>query len=441
MRPLPGVIAPRASERTVIGSASCPVRSCAPVRPPGINSDSPALAPGPEPSRFSYISFTSGPTNLAGCGRIVSLRLLCGFAPMVVHSGHSGTEQRDRYRTFLEPSIGTGRASKPPLSLGLEKTATSIGLPWPPPQPTGAQDVEWSRAWMPMGGIDPAAHYRLTSAVHGSGGDPAHPTVQGAYDKAKQAGTVRYLQAPYLAGSMGDGAGLDYRPTSSVSTTSLASNRQADLLREGESLLGNRLGQTASWTGARSLRSTPILQVPEPYLTTTASSYAMRPGADCQQHKLRSFITSPLVAGESRSLTSTPARCATAPLDGSTSLHNTRFLGVRDSDGGRLLIEVGATRAVAPSLPTKPTIPPPFLDAVKFVPSHPVTHNMATADATLTEATTIDPIALPRYPWPAENPVYTRHGCAAIHGITLPPCHVERAPPLPPSASGCLARA
>jgi len=298
--------------------------------------------------------------------------------------------------------MGTGRTSKPSLSLGIETTSSSIGLPWP--QPQGSEDVEWSRqVRMPMG-VDAADHYRLSSSIYGAG-ETSHSTVHCSYDKAKQAATVRYLQAPYLAGSISKGAGLDCRPTSSISTFSLASDRQADILREGESLLASRLVQTATWTGARSRRSTPILHMPETYLTSTTSSYAMSPGADCQQHRLRSFITSPLVAGMARSLDSMPARCSTAPIDGSASLHNTRFLGVRDSDGARRLIEVGKTRAT-PSFSAKPSIPP-SVNVIKFVPSHPVAHNMATADAMMTEA--IDPMALPRAPWPAECALCTRH--------------------------------
>ena len=30
-----------------------------------------------------------------------------------------------------------------------------------------------------------------------------------SFDKAKEAGSVRYLQAPYLVGAMGEGAGID----------------------------------------------------------------------------------------------------------------------------------------------------------------------------------------------------------------------------------------
>jgi len=45
---------------------------------------------------------------------------------------------------------------------------------------------------------------------------------------------VRYLQAPYLVGEMAAGAGIDARPVSSVSTFSLASERQAEILAGGE---------------------------------------------------------------------------------------------------------------------------------------------------------------------------------------------------------------
>jgi len=302
--------------------------------------------------------------------------------------------------------MSAGRTPKKSHSLGNENTSSSIGLPWPSSQ--DSQDVEWShQVKTPPIGVDTVDHYRLSSSVYGTG-DASLSNAHHSHDRAKQAATVRYLQAPYLAGSMGNGAGLDCRPTSSVCTFSLASDRHADLLREGESLLASRLVQTATWTGARSLRSSPILRVPEAYLTSTTSSYAISAGANCQQHRLRSFITSPLVAGENRSLDSMPERCATAPLDGSTSLHSTRFLGVRDSDGGRRLIEVGTARAPF-SLSAKSSTSRPSLRAIKFVPSHPVTHNMATADATMTEAAMIDPMALPRAPWPAECDVHTRY--------------------------------
>ena len=54
---------------------------------------------------------------------------------------------------------------------------------------------------------------------------------------------------------------------------------------------------------------------------------------------LRSFITSPLVPA--RTLNSQPPRCPTAPVDGSSALTYTRYLGVRDSDGGRRMINDG----------------------------------------------------------------------------------------------------
>lgn len=158
------------------------------------------------------------------------------------------------------------------------------------------------------------------------------------FTKAKESASVRYLQAPYLVGDMAAGAGLDARPTSSVSTFSLVSDKQAEILASGEQRLGERIANTTSWTMARSLRSKPITPSPEPYMTSTAASYKPRPPADSQQHRLRGFTTSQYVPA--RTLDSAPMGVSTPALATATALHATRYLGVRDSDGGRRLLEI-----------------------------------------------------------------------------------------------------
>jgi len=320
-----------------------------------------------------------------------------------------GTEHRDQFPLAMDAVIGHGSAAKPTLQVGSAKTSSLTGLPWPPQHTL--KEVSWARWPREPPTVAAEVHYRPVSAVHGSmPAEAFHRT--NSFEQAKPLKDVRYLQAPYLSGALRDGAGIDFRPPTSVSTYSMSSDRQADLLKEGEFLLNSRMGETVAWTANRSLRSAPISQGPEPYLTTTNASFKSRPVADSQQHVLRSFCTSPLVPA--RTLSSQPPRCPTAPIEGSSSLHFTRYLGVRDSDGGRRLIEVDTTGAPAPmpyKLPTEPLPMPDAPSGIKHVPSHPLTTNMAFADAMMTETRTIDPSStpLPRVPWPAECTLVTKH--------------------------------
>lgn len=347
-----------------------------------------------------------------------SSRALVVFGELLRGMVQSGTEYRDQYRKLTDALEGSGSASKPTLSLGPDKTASSIGLPWcsSAVQP----EVEWRRkVWAPVG-VPVDVHYTPSSRKVGSLPMKSFHLVP-AYDRAKEAGTVRYLQAPYLTGEMAHGAGIDHRPVSSVSTFSLASDRQAEILAGAEARLFDRSGQTAAWTANRSLRSAPITDVPDPYLTTTNQSYTLRPMADSQQHRLRGFKTSSFVL--ERSLDSTPARCPTAPLEGGTALHSTRYLGVHDSDGSRKLIEVDTTGAPAATnawkLPTEPMEPPPLPQPVPYVSSHPSTHTQDTARKVAMSASELaDPTATarhvaslrePRQPWPAAAAITLKH--------------------------------
>jgi len=329
----------------------------------------------------------------------------------------SGTEHRDQYRTFYDASVGSGSAQKASIAPGPEKTSTMIGLPWC--NSSVPKEVPWShKVWAPVG-VAGNVHYRPTSSSIGSAAQKPYHMLP-AFEKPKEAASVRYLQAPYLVGDMAQGAGIDARPVSSVSTFSLASNRQADILAGGEARLFDRMAQTTSFTASRSLRSAPVTAVPDAYLTSTNSSFRPRPMADSQQHRLRGFTTSAYVP--ERSLDSAPARCPTAPLDGATTLHATRFLGVRDSDGSRRLIEVDTTGAPAPTaswkLPTAPSEPPPEPNRLPFVASQPMTRSMDLAKEMADDAVNISTFSgfpggtasrEPRSPWPSNAAVTVKH--------------------------------
>ena len=322
--------------------------------------------------------------------------------------GDSGTEHRDQYKSFKDATTDISSASKAPFALGPEKTSALIGLPWC--ESTGMVAPAFAASvWAPVG-VPAASHFQTASSTYGSMPTaPFHKSVM--FEKAKESASVRYLQAPYLAGAMGEGAGLDARPVSSVSTFSLASDRQAEILASAEQRLGERAAQTASWTMSRSLKSQPITAVPDPYLTTTNKSFQPRPSADSQQHRLRGFTTSAFVPA--RSLNSTPMRVPTAPLDDSSALHGTRYVGVRDSDGGRRLIEVdttGAPAATAPwKLPTMPSAPPEYPPSTPFVSSHPTTTNDDTVRSVLSSDVEGALSPLPRSPLPPENVVSVKH--------------------------------
>jgi hypothetical protein len=321
----------------------------------------------------------------------------------------SGTEYRSQFKTVRNASLASERADKPGLALGPEKTSSIIGLPWP--QQQSLPEARWSKnVWAPSG-VRGSTHFRQSSSAIGAVPQKAYH-VHESNTKASVAGTVRYLQAPWLSGELAYGAGIDSRPVSSVSTFSLASDRQADILAGGEARLGERLGSSAAWTGARSLRSAPIPSAPQPYLTTTNASFTHRPMADSQQQRLRASVTSSLVPA--RTLDSAPVRCPTAPLDGGAALHGTRFLGVRDSDGGRRLIEVDTTgrpAAISPwKVPAVPIEPPAPPTPGAFVSSQPATHLMDVHRTTAASAG-FDPAAtpLPRSPWPKDAMVSVKH--------------------------------
>jgi len=317
----------------------------------------------------------------------------------------AGTEHRDQYRTFFDATLTAtnSSATKPVMDPGPCLTSTSMGHPWV--QPIGPEDTTWRNTGIVVPGIDPAGHFRTTSNSYGSmASEPFHRHTP--FEKAKVAGNVRYLQAPYLVGEMAAGAGIDARPVSSVSTFSLASERQAEILAGGEMRLGERLAQTAAFTHSRSLKSAPISPLDE-YLTTTNASYTSRPLCDSQQHRLRMKTTSSFVPA--RTLDSAPAYCATPALAGGGTMHATRFVGVRDSDGGRRLIELDTTGKPAATnpwkMPTDPTLPPEPPPSIKYVSSQPFSHHNDAERAFLYGDVDASSTSLPRRPWPAEQAV------------------------------------
>lgn len=323
--------------------------------------------------------------------------------------GTSGTEHRDNYKSFFDATTGVASASKAPYSTGPEKTSSLIGLPWC--ETKGVGTPTWQKTvWAPVG-VPASSHFRPSSSSYGSVQQKSFQKPE-SFEKPNESASVRYLQAPYLQGEMAVGAGLDARPVSSVSTFSLASERQAEILAGAEQRLGDRMAHTSAWTYSRSLKSRPITAVPEPYQTSTNASFQQRPAADSQQHRLRGFTTSNFVPA--RSLNSAPMVVPTSALDGSTALHATRFVGVRDSDGGRRLIEVdttGGPAATAPwKLPTMPTAPPEYPPSTPFVSSQPATRNDDTVRSVSSgEAFDLTAYPLPRSPLPAECVVPVKH--------------------------------
>ena len=322
----------------------------------------------------------------------------------------TGTEHRDMYKSYYEATTSAVAATKPPLDLGPNKTSSTTALPWV----TASVDptVSWVKAPFAPISLGAKAYGRMSETIGSTPQEPFH--VHETRSKPNTAASVRYLQAPYLSGEMAMGAGLDARPVSSVSTFSLQSEKQGAILYGGEQRMSERLAHAAHWTLSRSMRSKPLTADPAPYLTTTNASYQPRNPADSQQHRLRSFNTSALTKVPSRGLESSPTPCPTAPLDGGAAIHATRFLGVRDSDGGRRLIEVnttGAPAATAPwKLPTEPLPAPELPSSVPYVSSHPASHTTDVAMATM-KFGNIDPAAtpLPRYPWPADAAVSVKH--------------------------------
>lgn len=312
-----------------------------------------------------------------------------------------GTEHRGQYQLYVDATVGVGTANKQPPALGADNTSSLTGLPWPQGKVTPS--IDWSsHVWAPS--VVHKKHFTPTSTQIGSlQPTPVHH--HATFEKAKPVPSVRYLQAPMLVGEMGRGSGIDERPPSSVSTFSMA-EKQSALLRDGEQRLAQRMASTRAWTANRSTRS-DVSAVPDGYLTSTLASYQPRPAADMQQHRLRGFTTSSFVNCDP--LNSAPQRCPTAPLDGGSSLHSQRYIGLRDSDGSRRLLDTGAT-APPFALGTSDTAPlPPPPVARKFVSSQPTTRNTDTVRDM--QAGEVDPkaSAIERKPWPAEAGVTTKH--------------------------------
>ena len=282
--------------------------------------------------------------------------------------GMRGTEHRSRYQLAAAASNRPSAYARP-MDLGPDSTSSSIGLPW-----TNASfdpSIVWHNTTWKNPAVGADEQFRTTSSEyrpHTVAASKGHPR----YEQANTAGNVRYLQAPYLVGAMAEGAGLDSRPTSAVSTYSLASQKQKDMLETGAYGLAERCAQIKYWTHTRSMQSQPISAM-DSYLTSSKSSFGSRPAADSQQHRLRKFTTSAQVQGPS--LESAPFSVPTTPLSGGSALHATRYLGLQASDGGRRLMEVdttGAPAAIAQKHPYPgpgPTAP----DALTFVASQPIT--------------------------------------------------------------------
>ena len=246
------------------------------------------------------------------------------------------TEYRHQYQSLTAANLSLGRAKALQQEHGTHVTSSRVGLPWPPQETP--MSVMWrSTAWMPS--TVPSAHYRPSSADFGATIETDVHRHKGRFGVPPPSSKVRYLQAPYLSGSLKEGAGLDYRPTTSVSTHTMSSERERDMLLAAHHALHDRMGQSMAWTAARAQRSQPISAIPDAYMTITNDSYRPRPAADAQQHRLNTILTSSLAT--SNTLESEP-RPVTAPAlgAGSGALHSTRYLGIRASDGGRQLLDV-----------------------------------------------------------------------------------------------------
>jgi len=286
------------------------------------------------------------------------------------HTGQLGTEHKSRYKLFADAMASTATRSYPrPFDQGPDKTSTSISHPWP--KAAVATPVVWNNWARVQIGTALQDELRPVTADAIRPGLLKHPM----YEQAKMAANVRYLQAPYLVGAMMDGAGLDGRPTTSVSTYSLASAKHKSLLEDAAAGLAARSAQIQAFTHARSLQSQPISSVGDPYLTSSADAFRARPVADSQQHRLRSFVTASQASGDS--LESAPKHVEVQPLNGGTVLHATRYIGVRAPDGTRRLLDVDTTggaapiRARHPSPYTLPLHPEPG----QFVATQPITNH------------------------------------------------------------------
>lgn len=264
--------------------------------------------------------------------------------------------------------------------------------------------MSWTnKAWAPIGVHK--QHFRPVSTQIGSfQPQPVHRYPM--FEKAKPVPSVRFLQAPFLMGEMSNGAGIDSRPASSVGTFAMV-DKQRELLTTGDARLAERMHSVRGWTAARTTRTT-ISDVPDAYLTSTLASFQERPAADMQQHRLRGFTTSSFVGTTTADrLNSAATPCPTASLTGGSSLHSQRFLGLRDSDGTRRLLDThvdGSPSELAPT-ETAPLPPPP--PASSFVSSQPTTRNTDTVHAMVSGE--IDPSrgVFNRVPWPEDAKINT----------------------------------
>jgi len=290
-----------------------------------------------------------------------------------------GTEHRSKYQLYADALAANATRSYPrPLDMGPDKTSTSTSHPWP--KAYVAQPVMWNNWARVQIGTPIQEELRPMSADAPRPGLLENPM----YEQAKPAAKARYMQAPYLVGAMAEGAGIDKRPTTAISTYQLASKKHKDLLEDAAVGLAARSAQIQAWTHSRSLRSQPISPDPSPYLTSSMDAYRVRPVADAQQHRLRRYVTSGQASGDS--LESAPVHVEVPPLKGGTVQHATRFLGVRAPDGTRRLMEMDTTGGPAPIRARHPC-PYPLPDPAQSVPyisSQPISHEMET------------------YTWPAE---------------------------------------
>jgi len=252
-----------------------------------------------------------------------------------------------------------GPSAKPAITSTMKAHPWSTGMP-------ALQQPAWAGTWAHVG-MPAANHFATTSSVIGSLEQPplySFPIMQ----RAKDAQNVRYLQAPYLPN------GAEYfegkRPTSSSTTHAIFSGAEAALMNGAEQRFAERMGATAAFAKSRASTGS-LTPVPDEWLTSNRADYYLRPPADIQQHRLRGFTTSKHLAGHP--LHSTPQRCVTAPLLGSTVLHTQQYVGMRDPDGSRRLMEVAQAGAPPPPELPKPAAPPGHIEFRAYISSQPKT--------------------------------------------------------------------
>ena len=364
-----------------------------------------ALLPAHAPlSRRSSFPFACSASSRA---RVVFGELLRGMV-------QSGTEYRDQYRKLTDALEGSGSASKPTLSLGPDKTASSIGLPWcsSAVQP----EVEWRRkVWAPVG-VPVDVHYTPSSRKVGSLPMKSFHLVP-AYDRAKEAGTgaICRRSTPWR-----DGSRRGHRPSAGVLSFDvlLASDRQAEILAGAEASLrplrpDRRLDRQSPLRSAPITDAGSLLDDDQPVVhAATDGGLAAAPAARLQNVLLRSRALPRLH----------PARCPTAPLEGGTALHSTRYLGVHDSDGSRKLIEVDTTArrrrpTLGSCLPSRWSRHPAAARSLCLLaPVH--AHAGHRPQVAMSASELADPTATarhvaslrePRQPWPAAAAITLKH--------------------------------